>query len=127
MILKEKYGLDISGSYNITVYNDFFYGAVLEIEKDDKDYFDYYDEVDMKVSVSKYAGFVYKLNGSSIDNIDGIYYLYMGDVYVELKSCSFYDMGVILEKCQLIYGSFCEKIKKNGQVLNSSMDIAKLF
>ena len=41
--LKRHYKIDIKGYYNITVYIDEYYGAVLKIEEDN-DYYDYFDD-----------------------------------------------------------------------------------
>ena len=41
--LKKYYKIDIKGYYNITVYIDEYYGAVLKIEEDN-DYYDYFDD-----------------------------------------------------------------------------------
>ena len=41
--LKRHYKIDIKGYYNITVYIDNHYGAVLKIEEDN-DYYDYFDD-----------------------------------------------------------------------------------
>ena len=41
--LKRYYHIDIKGYYNITVYIDDFYGAILKIEEDN-DYYDYFDD-----------------------------------------------------------------------------------
>ena len=41
--LKKHYKIDIKGYYNIIVYMDDYYGAVLKIEEDN-DYYDYFDD-----------------------------------------------------------------------------------
>lgn len=41
--LKKYYKIDIQGYYNITIYMDDYYGAILKIEEDN-DYYDYFDD-----------------------------------------------------------------------------------
>ena len=41
--LKKYYKIDIQGYYNITIYIDDYYGAILKIEEDDECY-DYFDD-----------------------------------------------------------------------------------
>ncbi len=54
--LKKHYKIDIKGYYNITVYIDKYYGAVLKIEEDN-DYYDYFNDtiaIRMKKVKSKF-------------------------------------------------------------------------
>lgn len=66
--LKKYYKIDIKGYYNITVYIDEYYGAVLKIEEDN-DYYDYFDDtitIRMKKVKSR---FLYEVDDISyIDN-----------------------------------------------------------
>ena len=71
--LKRHYKIDIKGYYNITVYIDNHYGAVLKIEEDN-DYYDYFDDsiaIRMKKVKSK---FLYEIDDISYidDYIDNI-------------------------------------------------------
>ena len=62
--LKKYYKIEIKGYYNITVYMDKYYGAVLKIEENN-DYYDYFDdsiEVRMKKVKSK---FLYEIDDIS--------------------------------------------------------------
>lgn len=105
-------GFDMNGSYCIDVFIDDNYGAVLEISKDDV-YYDYCDFVDMKISISKYKGFLYLYNGDvgSLINSCKIY-SYDGDIYLEPIDIGFIDCGVLLENSILIYGEDTYRIKK---------------
>jgi len=82
--LKHIYNLNIKGYYNINIYTDKFYGAVLEIEHEDIEYFDYFDnKVDMRVNVVSDSKFLYKikdifcLDKTLLNNI----YLFKNDYY----------------------------------------------
>ena len=49
--LKRIYNVDIKGYYNIKVFIDKYYGVVLEIKKEDVEYYSYFDNsVDMRIS-----------------------------------------------------------------------------
>lgn len=47
--LKYCYNIEINGFYDIDVYIDKNYGIIIEMKKEDID-FDFYDQVDMKIS-----------------------------------------------------------------------------
>ena len=50
--LKEFYKININGYYEINVYVDNNYGVILELKKEEIEYFSYYeDEVDMQLIV----------------------------------------------------------------------------
>ena len=49
--LKRIYNVDIKGYYNIKVFIDKYYGVVLEIKKEDVEYYSYFDNsVDMRIN-----------------------------------------------------------------------------
>lgn len=105
-------GFDMNGSYCIDVFLDDNYGAVLEISENDI-YYDYCDFVDMKISISKYKGFLYLLNGDVGSLINSCkVYSYDGDFYLEPINIGFFDYGILLENSILIYGEDSYKIKK---------------
>ena len=71
--LKKYYKIDIQGYYNITIYIDDYYGAVLKIEEDN-DYYDYFDDtVALRLKKVK-TKFLYE-----IDDISYVYN-YIGKV-----------------------------------------------
>lgn len=109
----ETYDIDMNGSYNINVFADDNYGIVLEIEKEEIEYFDYYDVVDMNITISKYNKFLYKLN-NYIDNLGKIY-LYNENLYLEPINIDFFKMGLLIENSEVVYGKKCIDIIKNGK------------
>lgn len=118
---KDIYDIDISGSYEIIVFRDKFYGAVLKLIKDDVDYYDYYDsQIDMKIVISKYDKFLYKLNNSlSYDILSNCsVYLFDGDMYLSLNKCDYINYGFILENSEIIYGDFVSKIIREGFLID---------
>ena len=82
--LKKYYKIDIQGYYNITIYMDDYYGAILKIEEDN-DYYDYFDDsiaIRMKKVKSK---FLYE--------IDDISYI---DDYIDKFKISIKDNKIYL-------------------------------
>ena len=68
--LKTFYNISIKGFYNIDVYLDNYYGIVLNLEKENIDYYDYFDNhIDMQFRIKKYSSFLYKLNDFSLEKI----------------------------------------------------------
>ncbi len=114
------YDINMNGSYNIDVYIDDSYGIVLEIVKEDVEYFDYCDVVDMKITVSKYKNFLYKLNGylNNFDNCD--LYLYDGFFYISPHNIDFYSLGILIENSEIIYGKKCFDIMSKSKIIKCS-------
>lgn len=123
--LKYIYNLNIKGYYNINIYIDKVYGAILEIEHEDIEYFDYYDnKIDMRVNVVSDAKFLYKikdlfdLNEDILNNI--VLYKFRNNLYVLLKeNISFYKLGSLLEISDLVYGSKVDDILKMGYIVKN--------
>ncbi len=117
---KDIYSIDVSGSYNIEVFIDKSYGVILNIQKDNMDFFDYYDDsIDMKITISRCGNFLYKLIGdvgSVIDSCD-VYY-FDGDIYIRPHGVNFLQMGYILENSLIIYGDESDFVVKKGKLLN---------
>ncbi len=106
------YNLNISGSYDIQIYNN-EYGIIFEIKQEEKDYFDYYNTIDMHIEISKYKDILYKIENynKQIEQQCELY-LYKGEIYAYPKNNNFQLIGLIIENGEIIYGKECEKIKK---------------
>ena len=60
--LNKNFDFNISGYYNIKIHIDNFYGAIIELVKDDVDYFDYFiNQVDMRILIEKNSCFLYNI------------------------------------------------------------------
>lgn len=60
--LKKYYAINISGYYNINVYIDKDYGLVINLNKEDIEYYDYFDnQIDMRISL-KDSKFLYRID-----------------------------------------------------------------
>ena len=50
--LRNLYDIDIQGYFKVDIYKDKYIGAIIEIQKDDMEYFDYLDsQIDMNISI----------------------------------------------------------------------------
>ncbi len=58
--LRQYYNMEIKGYYNIKIYVDTYYGSVFEIIKEEIEYFEYSDTVDMRASIPIKSDFLYK-------------------------------------------------------------------
>ena len=104
--LKKYYKIDIQGYYNITIYIDDYYGAILKIEEGD-DYYDYFDDtVALRLK---------KIKSKFLYEIDDISYVYnyidklkintnKGKIYIEILKClENKDYLKLLEVSNIIY------------------------
>lgn len=117
--LNKNYDIDINGYYNIDVYLDDNYGAILEIEDEELDYYNYFNQIDMKLNISKINSFLYEIKYEFIDNNilnNTICYKSSDRIYLKLNNRiekkEFYKL---LEFSNIIYGKEAEKIIKYGK------------
>ncbi len=122
--LEERYGIDQSGFYQIYVYKDSYYGAILEIEEEDIPYLDYMDnEVEMNIHIPKNTNFMYRLEdildlSEEILSASNLYY-YRNKFYLELKKeVSKKNYLRLLEYGELVYGEKIKKIQKSGKLFS---------
>lgn len=124
-ILNDCYSIEIIGYYNIRIYRDKIYGYVLEMNKEDLDFYNYYDtHIDMKITISNFDRFVFKLNSNSLleKRLLNFCYLikYDKDIYlIPKKTITQYYLGNLIENCKIIYGSKAREILENSERINS--------
>ncbi len=113
--LKERYKMDVNGYYNITVYQDNYYGAVFEIEKEEINYFDY--DIDMHLNIKK-TPILYEID-DIFNFIDKKIYLYKNRYYLKLENdCNDFELGRITENSRLTYGLIVDEILRYGKVIS---------
>ena len=120
--LKDNYNFDVCGFYEIDIYIDNLYGAVISMKKEDIDYFDYFStNIDMKISKPQKTEFLYKVK--DIFFIDKkilkntIMYYYKENYYLNLSKLTNKELVKLLEFSEIIYDETKEKIIKNGKML----------
>lgn len=119
------FNISLLGCYNVNVFMDEFYGAILEIIKDD-DCFDCYNVIDMNICISEFTGFVYKID-NAVMNLEGNYYLYNDSIYFEPKFNDFITLGFLIENSSVVYGVDSFRIKKNGVLLDIDKTVLNMY
>lgn len=112
--LNDVYNIKVNGYYIIHVYIDRNYGTVLQIKREEIEYYDFFDnQVDMKI-VLKRNPFLYKVEDFFNINLRKYkVYRYLNDLYLLPKKQLVYSELInLLEKSIIIYDS--DKIIKNG-------------
>ena len=115
--LQKYYDINISGYYNIDVYIDDNYGIIINLKKEEVEYFDYFDnQIDMRI-VLKNNKFLYEI--SDIFNINNIkdcdIYLYKDKCYIDLKN-NINSMLEIIEFVNIIYDDSVDKIRNSKRI-----------
>ena len=104
--LKKYYKIDIKGYYNITVYLDEYYGAVLKIEEDN-DYYDYFDDT-IAIRMKKFkSSFLYEIDDISyVDKYIDKFKISINDniIYLTINNeLNEYEYLNLLEISNIIY------------------------
>lgn len=125
-ILNNNYNIEINGYYDIKVYQDKIYGFILNIKREDVDFYSYYDDhIDMKISILKANKFVFKIDDYSLVNKDILKYCYLlkdnkNLFFIPKKTINQYYLGFIIENCKIIYGIEAKEILNRGENVNTS-------
>ena len=107
--LKTKYKLNILGFYQINIYKNNKIGMVIDIIKDDEDYF--YDLLDLKIKFYEDSRMFLKFHDYFFNNKKDIFIL-DNDYYIEVNDLSEKDIFYMIEFCSIIYGKEAEEIEK---------------
>lgn len=117
--IKDSYNISLAGYYNITIYLDNYYGAIIDIEKEELEYFDYFgSQIDMRIAILDNT-FLYQVKDINIlKNLFfyGNIYQYKNHFYFEIKKeipNNFYIH--LLEWSTILYKENTEIIMKKGK------------
>lgn len=123
--LKEHHEIDLSGYYNIDLYQDEYYGTIIDVEKEELDYFDYFDsQIDMQINVKENTSFLYQIEDiltipkDLLKKIDIYYFLNEYHMKINQKITNI-ELGKLLEISELIYGPKVKNILKYGKKINT--------
>ena len=116
--IKNKYEIYISGYYNVKIFLSEEYGIIIDIQKEELDYPEYFSgEVDMNISVIE-DKFLYEvLNINIPKNILKKLekYKFLDKIYlVSKESLTDIEIGVILENTKIVYGDEAKQIKSKS-------------
>ena len=103
--LKDKYNISIQGFYDITIYIDKYYGIIINFEKDDIDYYEYFkNQVDMKLVIID-SEFIYKVSDIPFNILDKVKVLIKNNnIYLKIKKeLNDLEMMNLLENSEIIY------------------------
>ena len=106
------HGIKIKGYYDVHIYIDNNYGIIIELIKDDIDYVDYDEVIDMKISINNIE-FLYKIEDIFKFNKLGKIYLYKNELYLDPSNM---DIS-LFEHSEIIYKNI-NNIIKYGRILN---------
>lgn len=107
--LKKKYHLNIKGFYNINIYTNNKIGMIIDIVKDEDNFF--YDLLDLKVKVYENSKVFFKFNDYFLNNkYDFI--IFKDNYYIDIDNLNKQDILSMIEFCSLIYGEELNKINK---------------
>lgn len=117
--IKNKYEIYISGYYNVKIFLSEEYGIIIDIQKEELDYPEYFSgEVDMNISVIE-DKFLYEvLNINIPKNILKKLekYKFLDKIYLVSKdSLTDIEIGVILENTKIVYGDEAKQIKSKSR------------
>lgn len=116
--LKKYYAIILSGFYQIKVYVDPYYGAIITLEKEDFDYYTSFDEtLDMRIVIDDTKKILFQCEDVlNFLEIDGNIYQYQSTYYIELKKMlPSVQMGKILEYSSPVYGEIVEDVIQYGK------------
>ena len=105
------HGIKIKGYYDVHIYIDNNYGVIIELIKDDIDYVDYDEVIDMKISINNIK-LLYKIEDIFKFNKLGKIYLYKNELYLEPSNM---DIS-LFEHSEIIYKNI-NNIIKYGRIL----------
>lgn len=118
--LENNYNLDLNGYNEVLIYKDLNYGIILELNKDDINYF--FEQSDIRVNVFRKNKFLYNIDYSYLDNeilSNTVIYKYKNKIYLKIKNNINENIfNKILEYSDIVYGekvleilNKCEKVK----------------
>lgn len=120
--IQNLYDIDLSGYYNVFIHKDNNYGIVIDMQKEDLEYLDYFNnQVELNIEIIE-DSFIYKiedpfnLNRSLLSKFN--IYKNGSDLYLKAKGdISDIELGIILENGETIYGERANSILKKSKII----------
>lgn len=120
-ILNSYYNIDVIGYYDIQIFCDNLYGYVLEIKREQMDFYDYYhDHIDMKIIINDKQKFIYKMKSNSTLNKEVLKFCYLrklnNEIYlIPKKTITQIQLGNLLENSDIVYGDKALEIQNKTE------------
>lgn len=124
-VLNNCYNIEISGYYDIKIYCDKIYGYILDIRREEIDFYNYYDDhIDMKITINNNQKFVFKIKDNSVLDNTTLNYCNLlkinKDIYlIPKKTIDQYSLGMLIENSSVIYGNSAEIIINNSKEIKT--------
>lgn len=106
-ILIEEYDIELKDFYTINLYNNDFYGIIIELIEEENYYNN--DSINMELKVVQDKLFLYEVN-DPLEYLDNDIYYYNNRYYISLKK---YDIA-IFENSNIIYNDDVYKVLGEG-------------
>lgn len=117
-LLIKEYDVDVDGYYVIDVYTDDNYGWILQINREEGTYYNYFDnQIDMKINIHV-APVIYEIDYNYLNKEilkHSKVYCDNNKLYIKLKDkIDDIILGNIIERGKIIFGNKSFKILKNS-------------
>lgn len=120
--LQNKYAIDLSGYYNVYIHKDTNYGFIIDMQKEELEYIDYFNnQLELNIEVVE-DSFLYK-----IEDIFTINKFLLSKFTIYKNGCIFYlkpqinltniELGIILENAEIIYGKEAKNIEQKSKII----------
>lgn len=120
--LLNKHSINLNGYYNVYIYQDSNYGIIIDMQKENLEYLDYFnDQIEFNIEIIK-DSFLYEiedlftLDKQTLNNF--IIYKKGFKFYLEAKkTLQAIEIGQLLENSIIIYGKKAKQIKKENNII----------
>ncbi len=120
-ILK-KHTIELNGYYNVFIYQDKNYGLIIDMQKENLEYLDYFNnQIELNIEIIE-DSFLYE-----IDDIFTLDKTALNQFTIYQKNYKFYlevkekintiKLGKVLENSKIIYGKKAKKIKRESKII----------
>lgn len=120
--IQNKYTIDLNGYYNVYIHKDINYGLIIDMQKEDLEYIDYFNnQLELNIEVVE-DSFLYKIEDifTISKNLLNKFIIYKKGYIFYLKpkaDLSNIELGTILENAEIIYGKEAKTIKQKSQII----------
>ena len=116
--INTKYNIDIYGYIETKIYIDKNYGIIINLKKEELDYFDYFnDEIEMNIEIIN-DSFLYKIEDYNKDLIkDKTIYKYKDNLYINIDKIDNINLGKIIEISEITYGEKAQNIIEKNNII----------
>ena len=119
-----KYSVELNGYYNVFIYQDKNYGLIIDMQKEELEYLDYFNnQIELNIEIIE-DSFLYEIDDIfTLDkNILKQFTIYQKDYkfYLEAEEkVNTIKLGKILENSKIIYGKKGKRIKRESKIIKS--------